>query len=101
MDKSELRHVGNRIEVSRHSTAKLNKMKTDKYKDPIKREVVEVDDNIKMEVPDEIATDMAKINFEMNINTEVCHMCAKEFWGRLSLLQHMKVHEGTKHQCDK
>ncbi len=59
LDKSELRHVGNRIEVSRHSTAKLNKMKTDKYKDPIKREVVEVDDNIKMEVPDEIATDIA------------------------------------------
>ena len=71
-------------------------MKTDKYKDPIKREV---DDNIKMEVPDEIATDMAKINFE--INTEVSHVCAKEFWGRLSLLQHMKVHEGIQHQCDK
>ena len=83
MDKSELRHVGNCIEVSRHSTAKLNKMKTDKYKDPIKREVVEVDDNIKMEVPD------------------VCHVCAKEFGGRLSLLQHMKVHEGIQHQCDK
>ena len=48
MDKSELRHVGNRIEVSRHSMAKLNEMKTDKYKDPIKREVVGVDDNIKM-----------------------------------------------------
>ena len=36
-------------------------MKTDKYKDPIKHEVV--DDNIKMEVPDEIATDRAKNNF--------------------------------------
>ena len=33
-------------------------MRKDKYKDPIKREVV--DDNIKMEVPDEAATDMAK-----------------------------------------
>ena len=31
-------------------------MKTEKYKDPIKHEVV--DDNIKIEVPDEIATDM-------------------------------------------
>ena len=58
-------------------------MKTDKYKDPIKREVVEVDDNIKMEGPNEIATDMAKINFENKGNTEVCHVCAKEFWGRL------------------
>ena len=35
-------------------------MKTDNYKNPIKHEVVEVDDNIKMEGPDEIATDMAK-----------------------------------------
>ena len=34
-------------------------MKTDKYKDPIKREVV--DDNIKIEVHDEIATDIAKL----------------------------------------
>ena len=50
MDISKLRHAGNPIEVSRHSTSKLNKMKTDKYKGPIKREVV--DDNIKMEVPD-------------------------------------------------
>ena len=74
-------------------------MKTEKYKDPLKHEVVEVDDNIKMEVPDEIATDMAKIYFK--INTEVCHVCAKELWGRLSLLQHMKVHEGIQHQCDK
>ena len=37
-------------------------MRKDKYKDPIKREVV--DDNIKMEVPDEAATDMAKKNLE-------------------------------------
>ena len=65
-------------------------MKTDNYKNPIKREVVEVDDNIKMEGPDEIATDMAKNNFDKEGNTEVCHVCAKEFWGRLSLLQHMK-----------
>ena len=43
------------IEVIRHSTAKLNKMKTDKY-NPIKHEVEE--DNIKIEVPDEMATDM-------------------------------------------
>ena len=71
LEKSELRHGGNRIEVSRHSKAKLNKMKTDKYKDSIKREVV--DDNIKMEVPNEIATDMAKINFKKKVNTEVCH----------------------------
>ena len=78
-----------------------NKKKTDKYKDPTKREVVEVDDNIKMKGPDEIATDMAKINFEKKGNTEVCHVCAKEFWGRLSLLQHMKVHEGIQHPCDK
>ena len=55
MGKSELWHTGNRIEVICHSTAKLNKMKTDKY-NPIKHEVV--DDNIKIEVPDEIATDM-------------------------------------------
>ena len=99
--KSELCHTGNRIEVSRHSTAKLNKMKTDKYKDPTKREVVEVDDNIKMEGPDESATGMAKINFEKKGNTEVCHVCAKEFFDRLSLLQHMKVHKRIQHQCDK
>ena len=68
LDKSELRYAGNCIEVSRHSTAKLNKMKTEKYTDPIKREVV--DDNIKMEVPDEIATDKGKINFKKKINTE-------------------------------
>ena len=37
-------------------------MKTDKYKDPIKSEVV--DDNIKMEVPYEIATEMAKVDFK-------------------------------------
>ena len=59
MDKSDLCHVGNRIEVSRHRIAKLNKMKYYKYKDLIKREVV--DDNIKMEIPDEIATERAKI----------------------------------------
>ena len=56
LDKFVLHHTVNRIEVSRHSTAKLNKMINDKYKDPIKSEVV--DDNIKIEVPDEIATDM-------------------------------------------
>ena len=28
-------------------------------------------------------------------------MCAKEFWGRLSLLQHLKIHKGIEHQCDK
>ena len=95
LDKSELRHTGNHIEVSRHSTAKLNKMKTDKYKGPIKREVV--DDNIKMEVPD-----MAKINFKNKVNTvEFCHVFAKEIWGQSSLLQHLKVHEGMQHQCDK
>ena len=37
--------------------AKLNQMKTDKYKDLMKREVVV--DNIKMEIPDEIATEKA------------------------------------------
>ena len=58
LDKSELRRVFNCIEVGRHSTAKLIKMKTDKYNVPIKREVV--DDNINMKVPDEIATDIAK-----------------------------------------
>ena len=99
LDKSELRHAGNRIEVSRHCTAKLNKIKTDKYKGPIKREVV--DDNIKIEVPDEIATDKAKINFKKKISTEVCHVCAKEFWGRLRILQHLKVHEGIQDQWDK
>ena len=98
LEKSELRHAGNCIEVSRHSTAKLKKIKSDKYKDPIKREVV--DDNIKMEVPDEIARDMAKINFKRKVNTEVCHVCDKEFWGRLSLLQHINVHKGIQHQCD-
>ena len=56
-EKSELCHADNCIDVSRHSTAKLNKMKTYKYQDPITCEVV--DDNIKMKVPDEIATDMA------------------------------------------
>ena len=55
LGKSELCHTGNRIEVIRHITAKLNKMKTDKY-NSIKHGVV--DDNIKFEVPDEIATDM-------------------------------------------
>ena len=49
LEKSKICHAGNRIEVDLHSTAKLNKMRKDKYKDPIKREVV--DDNIKMEVP--------------------------------------------------
>ena len=54
-------------------------MKTDKYKDPIKREVVY--DNIKMEVPNEIATDMAKIYFKKKVNTvDDCHVYAKEFW---------------------
>ena len=57
LSKSELCHTGNRIEVIHHSTAKLNKMKTDKY-NQIKHGVV--DDNIKLEVPDEIATDMHK-----------------------------------------
>ena len=84
MEKSELRHAGNRIEVRRHSTAKLNKMETDKYEDPIKHEVV--DDNIKMEVPDEIATDMTKNNLKKKVNTEICHVFAKEFWGRPFLL---------------
>ena len=55
LGQSELCHTGNRIEVIRHSTAKLNRMKTDKY-NAIKHEVE--DDNIKIEVPDEIATDM-------------------------------------------
>ncbi len=54
-----------------------------------------------MEVPDEIATDKAKINFRKNNNTEVCHVCAKEFWGRLSLLQHLKIHEGIEHKFEK
>ena len=56
-------------------------MKTDKYKDPIKHEVV--DDNIKMEVPDIIATDMATINFKKKVNTvDDCHVCAQKIWGR-------------------
>ena len=54
-----------------------------------------------MEVPDEIATDKAKINFKKNINAEVCHLCAKEFWGGLSLIEHLKVHEGIQQQWDK
>ena len=54
-------------------------MKTDKYKDKIDFEVV--DDNIKMEVPDEIATNIATINLKKKVNTvEVCHVCAKELW---------------------
>ena len=97
-NKSELCHAGNCIEVSCHRTAKLNKMKTEKYTDPIKRKVV--DDNIKMEVPDEIATDKGKINFKRKMNTEVYHVCARECWGRLSLLQHLKVHEGIQHKWD-
>ena len=28
-------------------------------------------------------------------------MCATESRGRLSLLQHLKIHEGIEHQCDK
>ena len=92
MGKSELHHTVNRIEVSRHSMAKPNKMKTDKYKDPIKSEVV--DDNIKLKVPDEIATEMAKIDLKYKVNmVEVCHVCDKEFWGRMSLLQHLNIHE--------
>ena len=47
LDKSELRHGGNSTKVSRHSTAKLNIMKTDIHNYSIKREVV--DDNIKMD----------------------------------------------------
>jgi hypothetical protein len=54
-----------------------------------------------MEVLDESATDMAKVNFKKKVNTKVCHVCAKEFWGRLSLLQHLKGHEGIQHQWDK
>ena len=73
MDKSELRRVFNCIEVGRHSTAKLIKMKTDKYKDPIKREVV--CDNIEIEVPDEIATDMAKNNFKKKVTLLRFVMC--------------------------
>ena len=34
LGKSQLCHTGNRIEVIHHSTAKLNKMKTDKYSRP-------------------------------------------------------------------
>ena len=68
MDKSDLRHVGNPIEVSRHSKAKLSEMKTDKYKGPIKREVV--DDNIKMEVPD-----MAKIILRIRLTLLRFVMC--------------------------
>ena len=100
MDKSKLRHAGNPIEVNRHSTAKLNKMKTDKYKGPITHEVV--DDNIIVEVPDGIATDMTKINLKKKVNTVVvCHVCAKEISRRASLFQQLKVHEGIQHQCDK
>ena len=54
-------------------------MKTNKYKDTINFEVV--DYNIKMEVPDEIATNIAKINLKKKVNTvEVCHVCANELW---------------------
>ena len=74
-------------------------MKTEKYTDPIKREVV--NDNIKMEVLDEIAKDKGTINFKKKTYTEVCHVCAKEFCSRLSLLQHRNVHEGIQHQWDK
>ena len=54
-----------------------------------------------MEVPDEIATDQAKINFVKKIKAEVCHVCAKEFWSRLSLFEHLNVHEEIQHQWDK
>ena len=65
------------------------------YNFSLKREVV--DDNIKMEVPD-----MAKINFKNKVNTvEFCHVFAKEIWGQSSLLQHLKVHEGFQHQCNR
>ena len=74
-------------------------MRKDKYKDPIKREVV--DDNIKMEVPDEAATDMAKKKLRRRLTLLRFVMCAKEFWGRLSLVQHIRLHEGIQHQCDK
>ena len=33
--KSELCYIGNSIKICRHSMAKLNKMKTDKHKNPI------------------------------------------------------------------
>ena len=48
-------------------------MRKDKYKDPIKREVVY--DNIEMEVPDEIATDMAKNNFKKKVTLLRFVMC--------------------------
>ena len=73
MDKSELRLTSNGIEVSRHSRVKLNKIKTDKYKDLIKYEVI--DDYIKMEVLDEIATDMAKNNFKNKVTLLRFVMC--------------------------
>jgi hypothetical protein len=50
LDRSQLCHTGNRFKVGLHSTARLNKMKTDKYNDPIKRKIV--DGNIKMEFLD-------------------------------------------------
>ena len=47
--------------------AKLNKMKTDKYRQT------------------------GTIYFKKKFNTaELCHVCAKEFWGRLSLLQPLR-----------
>ena len=34
-----------------------------------------------------------KIYFKKKFNTpDVCHVCAKEIWGRLSLLHHLKIH---------
>ena len=69
-------------------------MKTDEYKDPIKREVV--DDNDKMEVPDEIATEIAKIYVKNKVTTvQVCHVCAKEFQGILGQAASPLAHRGT------
>ena len=50
-------------------------MRKVKYKDPIKREVV--DDNIKMEVPDEIATDMAKLTGRRRLTLLKFVMCVQ------------------------
>ena len=60
---------------------------------------LEVVDDIKLKFLMKFLQTCTEIYFKFNTG-RVCHVCAKEFWGRLSL-QHLKIHEGIEHKCDK
>jgi hypothetical protein len=77
-------------------------MKPDKY-NPIKHEVVDKKKHtLELKFLMKLLQTCTKIYFKKKFNTaEVCHVCAKEFWGRMSLLQHLKIHEGIEHKCEK